>query len=300
MISVRNVSTIGRFYRAIFGEILLLAAFFWVAGLVRVIAYVFSLILIFNALTGFCLVYKIFDISTYIKTKEEEYQTKKKLLVIIVIVFIIAGAIASYFVTKNQFLNDFNRINKDYKKLLVSTSQNNRADSIANYEYLAADYESFYEKYSSYKPYVIRKDKSFGADIKKIKEIIEESKHKIYYGNITSGYIALGSIRPVINDIRRRNKLEGDKAAFSDFYGSMEILIDAAKAGDIQEIERAYPLANEKLKYIESFMNTSEVQSIRINLDNIYTLAKKRELEKLSLRAAELESSYLNAYLKTG
>jgi hypothetical protein len=47
-------------------------------------------------------------------------------------------------------------------------------------------------------------------------------------------------------------------------------------------------------------MNTSEVQSIRINLDNIYTLAKKRELEKLSLRAAELESSYLNAYLKTG
>jgi hypothetical protein len=300
MISVRNVSTIGRFYRAIFGEILLLAAFFWVAGLVRVIAYVFSLILIFNALTGFCLVYKIFDISTYIKTKEEEYQTKKKLLVIIVIVFIIAGAIASYFVTKNQFLNDFNRINKDYKKLLVSTSQNNRADSIANYEYLAADYESFYEKYSSYKPYVIRKDKSFGADIKKIKEIIEESKHKIYYGNITSGYIALGSIRPVINDIRRRNKLEGDKAAFSDFYGPMEILIDAAKAGDIQEIERSYPLANEKLKYIESFMNTSEVQSIRINLDNIYTLAKKRELEKLSLRAAELESSYLNAYLKTG
>lgn len=288
MISVRNVSTIGRFYRAIFGEILLLAAFFWVAGLVRVIAYVFSLILIFNALTGFCLVYKIFDISTYIKTKEEEYQTKKKLLVIIVIVFIIAGAIASYFVTKNQFLNDFNRINKDYKKLLVSTSQNNRADSIANYEYLAADYESFYEKYSSYKPYVIRKDKSFGADIKKIKEIIEESKHKIYYGNITSGYIALGSIRPVINDIRRRNKLEGDKAAFSDFYGPMEILIDAAKAGDIQEIERSYPLANEKLKYIESFMNTSEVQSIRINLDNIYTLAKKRELEKLSLRAAEL------------
>ena len=300
MISVRNVSTIGRFYRAIFGEILLLAAFFWVAGLVRVIAYVFSLILIFNALTGFCLVYKIFDISTYIKTKEEEYQTKKKLLVIIVIVFIIAGAIASYFVTKNQFLNDFNRINKDYKKLLVSTSQNNRADSIANYEYLAADYESFYEKYSSYKPYVIRKDKSFGADIKKIKEIIEESKHKIYYGNITSGYIALGSIRPVINDIRRRNKLEGDKAAFSDFYGPMEILIDAAKAGDIQEIERSYPLANEKLKYIESFMNTSEVQSIRINLDNIYTLAKKRELDKLSLRAAELESSYLNAYLKTG
>ena len=47
-------------------------------------------------------------------------------------------------------------------------------------------------------------------------------------------------------------------------------------------------------------MNNSEVELIRINLDSVYSLAKKGEVEKLPARTAELESRYLSAYLEAG
>lgn len=296
----KNVGVMDRFYRAIFGIIFLLAAFFWTESIVRIIFYIFAFILLFNALTGFCLIYKVLGVSTCVRVKEELYESRKRWLLAIIVCFLIIGTIGSYFITKNNFLKDFNKINNDYKTLLLSTSQENRGESINDYERLASDYNSFYDKYYSYRPYAIKGDKEFGKDLREIREIIEEARHKITYGNITAGYNTLETIRPIINDIRIRNELQSNRAAFSEFYGPMKILIDAARVGDIQEVQRAYLIADEKLKYIESFANNSEVGLIRINLDSVYNLAQAKEAEKIPSRAAELKSSYLKAYLQAG
>ncbi len=297
---IKNIGLIDRFYRATFGIICLLAAFFWFGGLLGTFLYFLAFILLATSISGFCLVYYILNLSTYLRLQDESYGYSKKVFSLILITLIILGTLGSYILTKRNFLNEFNEVNEDYKEVLISSVQANRDEAIGDYNKLSRDYTAFYEKYTSYHPYIIRGDKEFNKDLEKINFIIRDTAHKINYGNLTAGYTSLEAIRPLINNIRIRNKLQSDKVAFSDLYFSIELLAEASEAQDLQEITKAYTLANEKLKNIESFKNNSQIQLMRANLESINTLAKKNDLQKLPSRVSQLKSIYLQVYLGEG
>lgn len=59
-----NESTTDRVMRAITGAVLIGAGYFWGPGAVRIVLYVVGVVALLTAATGFCLLYRIFGIST--------------------------------------------------------------------------------------------------------------------------------------------------------------------------------------------------------------------------------------------
>jgi hypothetical protein len=55
-------------------------------------------------------------------------------------------------------LEDFAQMNDSYKQLLFNSGKEKREESISYYEKLLPAYAQFQEKYTNYKPYVIKKD----------------------------------------------------------------------------------------------------------------------------------------------
>jgi hypothetical protein len=65
---LQNESMLDRSIRIILGLIIAIISYFTLTGVLQIAAYVVAAILIFTALTGFCLIYKILGISTLKKS----------------------------------------------------------------------------------------------------------------------------------------------------------------------------------------------------------------------------------------
>jgi hypothetical protein len=296
----KNEGIMERFYRSILGIILLISAFFWLSGLAEILAYIFGIYLTATAASGFCPIYLFLAHSSFNRSYDEANKPKVKGLLITLAIILILGSLISHFWTKSLFTADFNDLNNNYKQVLFGAAQENRETSIKNYGLFLTNLNVFYEKYSSYKPFVIKRDSQFDSSLIEAQKIAKNSKDKINYGNLTSAYFELDSIRPVFNDILRRNKLSSVKVLIIDFNEVLGPIADAAENKKVQEVIRMYYLANERLKDIESDLNNTEVKMLRVNLDSLKDLAERDEINKLPPKARELKSSYLRAYMKYG
>jgi hypothetical protein len=88
--------------------------------------------------------------------------------------------------------------------------------------------------------------------------------------------------------------------ALVDFHDIMEVIIEWADNKDTNKIIETYPLADEKLKEVESELNDEWIQTIRKNLDTILDMAKNKQLEGLEKQAADLKASFVKVYLIRG
>jgi len=66
--NLQNESKTDRIIRFVFGIVLTIIGYTVFSGFVQVILYVLAFIALFTSVTGFCLIYKIFEISTIKKT----------------------------------------------------------------------------------------------------------------------------------------------------------------------------------------------------------------------------------------
>ena len=88
--------------------------------------------------------------------------------------------------------------------------------------------------------------------------------------------------------------------ALVDFHDIMEVVIEWADTKDTQKIIDTYPLADEKLKAIETELNDEWIQTIRKNLDTLLDLAKNKQLDELKKQWADLKASFVKVYLIKG
>jgi len=228
---------------------------------------------------------------------------KKLVLVTIIVVLatlFVAGAYASNFFTKKLFIEDFNTVNEPYKQALFQTGQGNRDKAVENFAAFEREFSTFTEKYDSYRPYVIRGDTQFTADLAKIQTTIDENKERVQTGNLTEAHLGLEQIRPIFNEFFRRNGLSMLSVALVDFHDQMERVLDASDKKDAAGVLAEYVVADEKLKAVEAELNDDGVQAIRTNLDEVKRLAEQQDLEKLPDQAAKLKSSYVKVYLAKG
>jgi hypothetical protein len=300
MKNIQNENSLDRLIRAVLGEVFLLSAFFWVGEVLSIVLYVLGVITLFTAISGFCALYKLFGFDTLKKYPQALNSKIKYAFISLLIIILTVGSYYSIFFTKKFFLEDYNRMNNYYKQALFNTGQGKRQESIDNYERLVIEYKKFEDKYSAYHPYAIKGDAKFNNDITDISGKISLAKDKVYNGDLTALHKELEQVRPIFQDILKRNGFSMLAVSLVDFHDSMEKVIIAADAKNPLGVIDAYVETNDKLKAVEETANDEEIKSIRANLEALLDLAKNNKSEELSKKAAELKSSFIKVYLKRG
>ena len=296
----KNEGLLDRSIRILIGEILFIAGYFWSGGPLQTLLITLALIILFTAFSGFCAIYRIFGWNTLNFPAKPFPKTVSYLIIALLVVLPFVSSYYSIFFTKKFFLEDYNRMNNFYKQTLFNTGQNKRPESIENYEKLSSEYGHFYAKYSAFRPFVLKYDNKFGEDLLHVKEMIAAAGTKVYDGDLPKLHTELESIRPIFQEILKRNNFSMLGVALVDFHDAMEKVIAASDQKDAGGVIAVYPEIDEKLKAVETEANDSEIQVIRKNLEDLLTLAKTGKNDDLAKKAAELKSSFVKVYLKRG
>ena len=293
-----NEGTTDRLIRLFIGVFAIIGAYFWLAGSIQIVVYILGAIAILTGCIWFCGLYALLKINTC-ETKQASKKTKIIGRIVIAILWA-AFAAGSDFFSKKIFLEDFATMNNNYKQLLFNSGKEKRAESISFYEKLIPAYNEFQEKYTNYQPTILRWDENFTYDIAKVGVMINNVKDGVYSGDLVATHKALEAIRPIFQDIFKRNGFSMTAIALVDFHDIMEVIIEWADNKDTNKIIETYPLADEKLKEVESELHDEWIQSIRKNLDTILDMAKNNQLEWLEKQGANLKASFVKVYLIRG
>lgn len=295
----KNENAIDRLTRIILAEIFFVVGLFWVGGVLQIISYVLATLMLLTSFMGFCGLYQILGFST----KKEGEKKSKAALVVLGILIVAVGALGPYysnFFTKKMFLENYNKMNNLYKQTLFNTGQDNREDSIANYHSLQTEYFNFSKKYLTYHPFFMKGDKEFNSDIKNIDKVISELSETILSGDLMSAHLKLEEVRPVFQDILKRNGFSILAVALVDFHDVMENVIEAANDKSTEGVKDAYIVANDKLREVEIIANDEEIKLIRKNLEATLEAANTNQVDELPNMAADLKGSFVKVYLERG
>lgn len=297
---LKNENVLDRWIRVIFFEVFFLLAFFWLSGLLAIISYVFALVMLVTAITGFCGVYKMFGVNTNKNTTKPTSKIILGIFFVLSIFIAIVGSYYSNFFTKKFFLEDYNKMNNYYKQTLFYTGQGKRTEALDNYNKLVAEYAIFNAKYQAYHPYVVSSDKQFNSDLTKVSNIILGLNGQVNTGDLKLVHTDFEQVRPIFQDILKRNGFSMLAVSLVDFHDVMEKIITKADEKDSTGVITVYLEVSEKLKAVEDIANDAEIQDIRQKLDEVLLLAQEGRSELLSSKAAELKSSFVKVYLSRG
>jgi hypothetical protein len=297
---MKNMNWWDRIIRLILALVLVELAFFWLGGVGAILLYGLGVILTVTALIGFCPLYKLLGISTLCENTKQLSKFGVILAATVLLVVLLAGSYASVFFSRKIFIEDFNAMNNYYKQALFQTGQNNRDKAVINYEQWVSEYAKFEKKYMVYQPYAIKGDHKWSNDLKKVKDIIADVHDHVYTGDLHQAHLTLEQVRPIFQDVFKRNGFSMLSIALVDFHDAMELILDAANAKDPQKVIALYPQSEEKLKAVEQVTNDDEIQAIHKNLDELFKLAQDNKIEELPGKADKLKSSFVKVYLKRG
>jgi hypothetical protein len=297
---LKNEGAIDRLVRLLIAEVFILGAYFWFGGVWQIVFYVVGIVSLITSITGFCALYKVLGIKTFKTESKPTSVYIKAIFAILFIVIAVAGSYYSAFFTKKFFLDDYSRMNNYYKQTLFYTGQDKRAEAITNYDQLISEYSVFLSKYTTYHPYAIKSDKQFNTDIEKVSGIIKSLKDNVYTGDLKQSHTSFEAVRPIFQDILKRNNFSMLAVTLVDFHDAMENIIAAADAKDATQLLAVYPEVDTKLKAVEEIVNDSEIQAMRTKLEEVVTFAKNGQADLLSAKAAELKSAFVKVYLKRG
>lgn len=291
-----NEGTIDRVLRIFIGSISLIIGYFWLGGIVKIVALVIGIVMTLTGLVGFCGIYTLLKINTYNKS----FNNLSLKLVLLFLVLVTTGSLVSIKITKNKFLEDINRMNGYYKQTLFLTGQNKRDEAKINYDQWVSGYQNFENKYESYRPYVLKNDKNLSGDLAKVKAIMDDSKNGVYEGDLPATHKKLEEIRPIFQEIFKRNGFSMLAITLTDFHDSMEKLIAAADEKSFENVIKNYPESDNILKQVEEQLNDDSIKAIRKNMDELLKLAQDKKIDELSKKAGEMKASFVKVYLVKG
>lgn len=300
MTIIKNEGTIDRGARLLLAELFFITGFFWFGGVVQMVLFVLSFVMLATAATGFCGLYKLVGVNTCAVTPKPASRIVLGIFTFIFIAVAIGGSYASIFFSKKFFLEDYNAMNEYYKQTLFLTGQEKRAEAVFNYEKLVPAFASFRNTYETYHPYTLAGDPQLNADLEKLSAMIALPKAKIVSGDLKSAHLDLEQVRPIFQNILKRNGFSMLAVTLVDFHDAMEKIIAASDAKDSALVISTYTEVSGKLGEVEGEANDAEIQAIRQNLDQLLQLAKDGSSDALSAKAAELKSSFVKVYLKRG
>lgn len=297
---LQNENSMHRLIRLMLGMIFFQLGFFWLAGIWQILFYILAGVMVITAIIGFCPLYKALGISTYRENAESLSKVWIASSAAALIVVLVAGSYASHFFSKRIFLENFNSMNAYYKQALFHTGQGNRAEAVENYDHLVDEFAGFRAQYAAYRPYALKGDTQFEADLARVSNIVAGVESEVRAGDLSAAHVALEEVRPVFQDVFKRNGFSMLSVALVDFHDVMEQLLEAANEKDAQRVIAVYPEVSLKLQAVESEANDAEIQAIRQNLEALLNMAENNQLEELPAQAGKLKSSFVKVYLVRG
>lgn len=306
---MNNLHPIDRFARALAGIALLELGYFWLAGGWQIGAFVVGAVLLITALVRFCPLYSLLGWRTgNTKTTKTANTTQtaapgKTLPVlagVALVAVLVGGSYGSHFMTRKLFLEDFNAMNDHYKQTLFLTGKNERAKATEKYDLLLPAFARFRAKYSAYRPYALKNDAQLSSDLVAVQGMLAGVNEQVRTGDLQQAHLALEKVRPVFQQMFKRNGFSMLSVALVDFHDDMELMLEAAASKNADKLVALYPQVSDKLKAIEAEANDAEIQTIRKNLDALRTQADAKALDALPAAADALKTSFVKVYLKRG
>jgi hypothetical protein len=282
------------------GVALLEAAFFWLAGAPALVAYTFAAVMVITGAWGFCPLYHVLGIGAQWGRATRRSLAKRIVSIALLLCAILGGSYASNLFTRKIFLEDFNAMNPFYKQTLFLTGKGERDKAIANYELLLPAFQKFQDKYTAFQPLALRNDKQLTTDLSNVAGMLQAVSNGVRTGDLHQAHLDLEKVRPVFQELFKRNGFSMLSVSLVDFHDAMELMLDAAHAKDGAKISALYPQVSEKLKAIEAEADDAEIVAIRNSLDDLLALAKDGKQDLLAAQAERLKSSFIKVYLQRG
>lgn len=295
-----NEGLIDRVARVTIGALALIAGGFWLGGTAQLIAYIIGVLMSITGFMGFCGLYTLLKIKTCSRNEKPLSIKQVSLLIILFLVVFVGGGFISNTITKKKFLEEYGKMNGYYKKTLFLTGQSKREEAIKNYKSWKNEFAVFKDKYSIYKPFVLRNDHEFNNNLLRVSSILAEAKEGVYSGDLPTTHKKLEEVRPLFQTMFKRNGFSMFALTLTDFHDAMEKNIEAADAKNSEGVIKTYEESNKLLILIEQESQTSDIKAIRSNLDELLQLAKEGKKDELSKKAAALKSSFVKVYLQKG
>ena len=297
---MNNLHPIDRFVRALVGIALLELGYFWLAGAWQIGAFVVGAVLLITALAKFCPLYSLLGLRTGHAQTKARGKVYAVLAGVALLAVLVGGSYASQFFTRKLFLEDFNAMNDHYKQTLFLTGKNERAKAIEKYDLLLPAFARFQAKYSAYRPYALKNDTQLAADLVAVQGMLAGVKEPVRTGDLQQAHLALEKVRPVFQQMFKRNGFSMLAVALVDFHDDMELMLEAAASKSADKLLALYPQVSDKLKAIEAEASDAEIQTIRKNLDALRDQAQAKSLDALPAAGEALKSSFVKVYLKRG
>ncbi|WP_210547227.1 DUF2892 domain-containing protein [Rhodoferax sp. PAMC 29310] len=297
---MKNMNTLDRIIRLILGVALLELAYFWLAGGWQVASYVGGAIMVGTAAISFCPLYRLLGLSTVSRHPKTSGTAVSVVAGVLLVTMVVGGSYASAFFSRKLFLEDFNAMNNYYKQTLFLTGKNERGKAVVNLNKLLPAYQQFQDKYTRYQPYALRGDPQLTSDLAQVATLFKEVAPLVHTGDLHQAHLDLEKVRPVFQEMFKRNGFSMLAVALVDFHDAMETVLDAANQKDPTKLIGLYPAVSGKLKVVEAELNDAEIQDIRTNLDELLSLSKAPHSEALPAKGDALKSSFVKVYLKRG
>ena len=297
---MNNLHPIDRFARALAGIVLLELGYFWVAGAWQIGAFVVGAVLLITALVSFCPLYSLLGLRTGNTQTAAPGKTLPVLAGVALVAVLVGGSYGSHFMTRKLFLEDFNAMNDHYKQTLFLTGKNERAKANEKYDLLLPAFVRFQAKYSAYRPYALKNDTQLSADLLAVQGMLQGVNEQVRTGDLQQAHLALEKVRPVFQQVFKRNGFSMLSVALVDFHDDMELMLEAAASKNADKLVALYPQVSDKLKAIEAEANDAEIQTIRKNLDALRSQAEAKTLDALPAAGDALKTSFVKVYLKRG
>ena len=298
---MKNILPLDRFLRLLLAIVLFEAAYFWLSGTLQLLAYGVGAVMLLTAASRICPMYKVMGVGGSDAACSLQPSLWVRVLAVLALLgAIVGGCYGSDFLTRKMFLEDFNAMNHFYKQTLFLTGKGEREKAIANYDQWVPAFEKFQNKYSTYRPYTLRNDAQFSADLVQVKDMMLAVKEGVKTGDLQQAHLDLEKVRPVFQQLFKRNGFSMLAVALVDFHDSMELILDSANAKNAEKTMALYEQVSTKLQAIEAELNDSEIQDIRAHLDALNTLAKEGKVDAMPPQSDKLKTSFVKVYLKRG
>ncbi len=296
---MKNVTCTDRFLRFTLGIALLLLGYFWLGSPWNWAAYAAAAIMFVTALSRVCPIYKMLGRAPIDASKGPK-PLFAGMAIAFMAVLVIGGSYASIFFSRKFFLEDFNAMNHFYKQTLFLTGKDQRSEAVTNLNNLKPAFASFTSKYTSYRPWNLKGDAKLDSDFAAVGKILADVEPQVVTGDLHQAHLDLEKVRPIFQDMFKRNGFSMLAVSLVDFHDAMETILDAANAKDATKLAELYPAVSDKLKLVEAEANDDEIKAIRTALDDVLATAKSGQLEALPDKANTLKTSFVKVYLVRG
>jgi Protein of unknown function (DUF2892) len=296
---MKNVHLIDRYLRLVLGVMLALLGYFWLASPWSWLAFVAAIAMFGTAIFRFCPIYRLLGVKSSTDVKPLGALSSGLALVVLA-ALIVGGGYGSAFFTRKFFLEDFNAMNHFYKQTLFLTGKEQRPEAIANFDKLQPAFAAFTAKYTAYRPYDIKGDAALTGDFAAVGKILSDVEPLVRSGDLRQAHLDLEKIRPIFQEIFKRNGFSMVSIALVDFHDAMELILTAANEKDAAKAAALYPEISDKLKAVEAEANDDEIKAIRAALDDVLATAGSTQLDSLPTKGETLKGSFVKVYLKRG